>query len=305
MPVISYLLTAIVMWQLALTAPSAANEPQRSRFVTRHSVAHARPDDLAAVDVGMRLQTTPAPKAVQDNALPTVYLIGDSTVNNHTKGLLGWGDPFIKLFDSAKVRVVNRARGGRSSRTFRTEGLWDQVLALLKPGDFVLMQFGHNDGGSLTQNRTRASLKGMGDETQDVTDPATGRTETVHTYGWYMRRYAVETKAKGAAAIVFSPVPRNIWKGERTLARASGDYGKWASEAAKAESAAFVDLNEIVARRYEKLGPEKVKADYFPGDHTHTNEAGARVNAECVAEGLRALKDCPLSGFLAPPAATP
>src|SRR5438876_11330853 len=81
--------------------------------------------------------------------LPTLFIIGDSTVKNSGKGLLGWGDPIAGFFDQTKIKIDNRARGGRSSRTFVTEGLWDQVLGELKPGDFVLMQFGHNDGGAI------------------------------------------------------------------------------------------------------------------------------------------------------------
>src|SRR6516164_2986704 len=91
--------------------------------------------------------------AAQDAPKPTLYIIGDSTVNNHTAVLLGWGDPIKSLFDLSKINVENKARGGRSSRTFITEGLWDQVVAVLKPGDFVLMQFGHNDGGPLGEGR--------------------------------------------------------------------------------------------------------------------------------------------------------
>ena len=228
---------------------------------------------------------------------PTLFLIGDSTVNNPTKGLLGWGTPIEKLFDPAKVRVVNKARGGRSSRTYYTEGIWDQVLAEIKPGDFVLMQFGHNDGGAMTGPKARASIKGNGDETKEVLEEASGKMVTVHSYGWYLRKYCTDAKAKGATAIVLSPIPRNIWKdGETSVARASNDYGKWAAEAAKQVEAPFVDLNEIVAARYEKLGAEKVKAELFTAaDHTHTTPAGAALNAECVVEGLRQLNDCPLS----------
>ncbi len=230
--------------------------------------------------------------------LPTLYIIGDSTVNNHTKGLQGWGDPIAAYFDPAKIAVVNRARGGRSSRTYQTEGLWDQVLAQIKPGDFVLMQFGHNDGGSV-RTSYRASLKGNGDETQDVVDPKTGKTETVHSYGWYMRKYIADTKAKGATPIVLSPVPRDIWTPDNKVARNTHDYGQWAADAAKAEGVAFIDLNAIVANKYEVLGPDKTKAQYFPGDHTHTSPAGAQVNAASVVEGLKALKDCPLAADLA------
>ncbi|HLJ57423.1 MAG TPA: rhamnogalacturonan acetylesterase [Chthonomonadaceae bacterium] len=237
-----------------------------------------------------QIRPSPAP-------LPTLYLIGDSTVHNTGAGFAGWGDQIGDLFDQRRIRVVNRASGGRSSRTFRTEGLWQQVRAQLKPGDFVLMQFGHNDGGSLTQNRARASLKGSGDETEEVRYPATGKSEAVHTYGWYMRQYAAVTRASGATPILLSPVPRNIWKEGRTVARASADYGKWAADAAKAEAAIFVDLNEAVAKRYEALGPDRVK-QFFPGDHTHTSPTGARLNAECIAEGLRELKDRRLVSYL-------
>jgi hypothetical protein len=71
---------------------------------------------------------------------PTLFIIGDSTVKTPTAGQQGWGDPIAELFDQKRIRVENRARGGRSSRTFQTEGLWDQVLTELKPGDFVLRQ---------------------------------------------------------------------------------------------------------------------------------------------------------------------
>src|SRR4051794_2771500 len=74
----------------------------------------------------------PATRPALSPALPTLFLIGDSTVNTRTKDLLGWGDPIAALFDPAKIKVENRARGGRSSRTFLTEGLWDKVLADLK-----------------------------------------------------------------------------------------------------------------------------------------------------------------------------
>ncbi len=248
---------------------------------------------FALVVAGQAMAQTPAPAA-----LPTLFLIGDSTVNNHTKGQLGWGDPLVKLFDPVKIKVVNRARGGRSSRTFLTEGLWDKVLAELKPGDYVLMQFGHNDGGSLKDPRNRASIKGTSDETEEVENPTTKVKETVHSYGWYLRRYIRDAKTKGATAIVLSPVPRKIWKDDKTVARASGDYGKWAAEAAKQEAVAFVDLNDLIAKRYEALGKEKVET-LFGDEHTHTNAAGAELNAEQVVAGLKALKDSPFTPLLA------
>lgn len=229
---------------------------------------------------------------------PTLFLIGDSTVRNHTRGQLGWGDPIAASFDSSKITVTNRALGGRSSRTYLTEGLWDKILAELNPGDFVLMQFGHNDGGPLDEGRARASLKGTSDDSRVVTNKTSGKIEIVHSYGWYLRKYIADTKAKGATAIVLSPVPRKIWKDGKVM-RASNDYGKWAKESAAAEHAVFVDLNDIVARHYEELGQEKVNT-LFGDEHTHTNAEGAKLNAQCVVEGLRALKNCALTQYLLP-----
>jgi rhamnogalacturonan acetylesterase len=229
---------------------------------------------------------------------PTLYLIGDSTVRNGTKGQVGWGDPIADFFDKSKINVANRALGGRSSRTFLTEGLWQKILADLKPGDFVIMQFGHNDGGPLTGGRNRASIKGNGDETKEITNPTTGEKETVHSYGWYLRKYVADAKAKGATAIVCSPIPRNIWRGEK-VNRASNDYGKWAAEAANAGGAYFIDLNQIIADKYDALGPQKVLELYFDAaDHTHTNAEGAKVNAACVVDGINGLKGCPLAEYL-------
>src|SRR5437016_5883444 len=97
-------------------------------------------------------------------AQPTVFVAGDSTASNGDR--LGWGDPFAAYFDSSKVNVVNRARAGRSARTFLNEGLWDKLLADLNPGDYVLIQFGHNDGGAPDQPPFRGDLPGTGDESQ-------------------------------------------------------------------------------------------------------------------------------------------
>jgi lysophospholipase L1-like esterase len=229
---------------------------------------------------------------------PTLWLIGDSTVRNGTKGQKGWGECIGTLFDTNRIRVMNRALGGRSSRTFFTEGLWEKVVAELKPGDFVLMQFGHNDNGPLDTEKARASIKGTGDESRVITNKVTGKVETVYTYGWYLRRYVADAKAKGATPIVLSLVPRNIWKDGKVI-RATNDFAKWAAEVARTQDVAFVDLNGIIADRYDALGEEQVKA-FFPGDHTHTNPDGAGLNAECAVAGLRGLKECGLADYAGP-----
>jgi lysophospholipase L1-like esterase len=233
--------------------------------------------------------------------LPRLFLIGDSTVRNGkgdgANGQWGWGEPIAIEFDRTRIEVVNRAIGGRSSRTFQTEGRWDQVESELAPGDFVILQFGHNDGGELFKgNRPRASLPGTGEETAEGTVELTGKAEQVHTYGWYLRQYVTRARARGATPIVCSPVPRKIWKDGR-IARASEDYGRWAAEVARSAGVPFVDLNEIVARRYDALGPDRVES-LFADEHTHTNAAGARLNAASVIEGLKALRSCELCSYL-------
>ncbi len=239
--------------------------------------------------------------AAQSAGIPTLYIIGDSTVHNPGKGLKGWGDVVGAQFDLTKIHVENDAIGGRSSRSYYTEGKWDAVAAKLKPGDFVFMQFGHNDGGPVVGGTGRASLKGIGDETQDIVNPKTNLPETVHTYGWYMKQYVEGAKAKGATPIVFSPIPRNMFGTTGKLGRNSGNsYGGWSKQIADAEGVPFVDLNDIVATKFEAAGPDKVKAVYFLTDHTHTTPAGAELNAESVVEGLKKLPNNPLAPYLLP-----
>lgn len=242
-------------------------------------------------------QASSAPPAVINPKLPTIFVIGDSTANNHANGGLGWGDPFISYFDPSRVNVLNRARGGRSSRTFVTEGLWDKVLGEMKKGDFVLIQFGHNDGGAVNDaSRARGSLPGMGEETQEIDNLLTKQHEVVHTYGWYMRKMITEVKAKGAVPIVLSLTVRNIWKDGR-VERGPGKYGEWSAQIAQSEKVMFMDLTKLIADKYEELGEAKVK-ELFATDHTHTSPAGAELNASLVVAGLQMLKGHPLNRYL-------
>ncbi len=163
-------------------------------------------------------------------------------------------------FNLEKINVVNRAVGGLSSRTYLTEGHWDRVLAMLKPGDFVMMQFGHNDNGSPATDR--ASIKGIGPETLDVENPTNHQHEVVLTFGGYLRKYIADTRAKGATPIVCSLVPRKTWK-DGKIARSKDSHAGWAGQVAKAEDVAFVNLNEIVARALRRAGSGKGRAAFW------------------------------------------
>jgi lysophospholipase L1-like esterase len=231
--------------------------------------------------------------------LPTLFLVGDSTLKCNAP-MRGWGQELAAFFDPAKINVVNHAIGGRSSRTFLNEGRWDKVLADLKPGDFVIVQFGHNDVGNYDDPRAkgRPSLHGEGEETAQVTKPD-GTTETVHSFGWYLRKYGADAKAKGARVIFCSMVPHKSWVGTKVNRGERESFVKWTANAAKATGAGFVDLNEIVARQYEKIGPAAVEP-VFADKGTHTSPAGAELSASCAVAGLKALPGNPFERYLSP-----
>jgi lysophospholipase L1-like esterase len=226
------------------------------------------------------------------NSKPVFYIIGDSTVRNGDGSgknqQWGWGSFIANYFDTTKMGVQNHAIGGRSSRTFITEGRWNRILETLKKDDYVIMQFGHNDGGPLDDtSRARGTIRGIGEDSVATYNPIRKVNEVVHSFGWYMRKYIRDTKERGAIAIVCSPIPRNDWKDGKVI-RSSESYSKWAEQVAKEEGAYFINLNNDIALKYESMGPEAVKP-FFPVDHTHTNLDGAKLNAQIVMEGVRKL----------------
>lgn len=240
-----------------------------------------------------------------DPKLPTIFVAGDSTAaRNNGNPIQGWGLPFADYFDSAKVNIANRARGGRSSRTFITEGLWEQLLAEVKAGDYVLIQFGHNDGGAINREppeskrplRARGSLPGLGEETEEIDNAVTGKHEVVHTYGWYIRKMVADVRAKGATPLLLSLTLRNLWT-DGKIERASGQYRAWTRQLAQDLKVDFVDLSRIAADDFQARGPEAVGKLFGP-DHTHTNTQGADVYASMVVSGLKGLRKSPFEALL-------
>ncbi|MGC6466665.1 MAG: rhamnogalacturonan acetylesterase, partial [Akkermansiaceae bacterium] len=232
-------------------------------------------------------------------AKPTLWIIGDSTVRNNTRGQQGWGDPLIDLFNSEKITVINKAIGGRSSRSFLTQGRWDEILTQLKKGDYVLIQFGHNDGGKMFEgDRPRASIKGNGDESKSGTVEITGKDETVRSFGWYLRNYCQTAQEKGATPIVCSLIPRNIRDKEGIIQPDTKTYAHWAKLAAQKTNSHFIPLNQLLSDRYNALTKEQVDAIFCGADHTHTSHSGAKFHAHVVADAIRQLKDCDLASTL-------
>jgi rhamnogalacturonan acetylesterase len=235
--------------------------------------------------------------SIVERMKPVLYIIGDSTVKNGSgmgaDKLWGWGSFLADYFDTTKITVENHAIGGRSSRTFITDGRWDKILSTLKKGDYVIMQFGHNDSSPLDDTaRARGTIKGIGDDSIGVYNPVRKMKETVHSYGWYMRRFIKETQAKGATPIVCSPIPRNNFI-DGKVQRANNDYALWSHQLAAGTGAQYIALNDMIADKYDSLGADAV-AKFFPVDHTHPNEEGSRINVELVVKGIRDLKNCRL-----------
>lgn len=233
---------------------------------------------------------------------PTLFLIGDSTVKNGRGngggGLWGWGDFIAPYFDTTKISVQNHALGGTSSRTFQTQGLWQKVLDKVQPGDFVIIQFGHNDSSPLDDTaRARGTIRGVGDESKEIFNPITKKQETVYSYGWYLRKFVSDLKAKGATAVICSPIPRNSFK-DGKVGRSNDSYGGWAAQVAQQTGSSFIDLNALIADQYDAAGVERVKEYFTEKDHTHTNEAGAKLNAATVVTGIKKLSALPLNKYL-------
>jgi lysophospholipase L1-like esterase len=272
-----------------------ANSPVVALLSQKGAAVTAYPAPLNPATAGGRLPTPANPN------LPTLFLIGDSTVRNGrgdgSNGQWGWGEPIVDFFDASKINVVNRAVGGLSSRTYLTGGHWQRVLDMLKPGDFVMMQFGHNDSGPLDDAaRARGTLKGTGEETREIDNPISKQHEVVHTYGWYLRKFIADTRAKGATPIMCTLIPRKIWK-DGKIVRNANDYAGWAASVAQSEHVPLIDLNERIAAAYDSMGAEKVEP-MFGDPHTHTSRAGAELNASIVIEGLKALPENPLAAYL-------
>jgi lysophospholipase L1-like esterase len=252
----------------------------------------------AAPAAAVATSTQAAPSMARTGSKPAIFVAGNSTAARGAgERQQGWAVPFADYFDKTKVSVVNRARGGRSSRTFVSEGLWERLIADVRPGDVVLIEFGHNDGGAINDTlRARGSLPGLGDDSVAIDNLITKRHEVVHSFGWYVRKMIAETKAKGATPIVLSLSVRNLWK-DGQIERGFGRYGLWSAQLARETGVRFIDLTNLVADSLQRLGPERTKAMYVQ-DYVHFNAVGADLHARTVVSALKALRPSPVRGWL-------
>lgn len=253
----------------------------------------------------------------QKKRKPRVLLTGDSTVKNNDKdvdGMWGWGSQAYTVFDSTKCVVVNAAKAGRSTRTFLYEGRWDEVYRSVQPGDYVLIQFGHNDTGHIDTQKERAVIATAKDTCHVYKMASNGQYKVIYSFGWYLKKFIQDVREKGGTPILVSLTPRNRWhegkgetvgelypvkekKGKQYIERRNDNsYGLWYRQVAEETGCAFLDVHNITADALQKMGKEKAAAMYNR-DHTHTSLAGAQLNAQSVAKGLKKMKS-PLAKLL-------
>ena len=258
---------------------------------------------LQAMMQNVPLKTKPVKR---EKGKPVVFFTGDSTVKNADKeddGMWGWASQAATVFDESKITLFNAARAGRSTRSFLREGLWDEVYNSLEPGDFVTIQYGHNDICPITDAKARGVIPGTKD-TLHVFKLDNGQYEVVYSFGWYLKKFIDDVREKGATPILVSLTPRNEWPGGK-IERRDNSYGTWYREVVAETGVEFIDMHNISADFLDKKfavrqlpeDKEKAKAKvaelkqkagtYFKQDHTHASKLGAQMNAESFAKGLR------------------
>ena len=258
---------------------------------------HPELQGLQACLTGMSL---PVSGVKREEGKPVVFITGDSTVKNEDKdpdGMWGWGSQAATVFDTDKITVANEAMPGRSTRTYLEEGRWEKVYNSIRPGDFVLIQFGHNDIGDIDRGKARGVIACAQDTSHVYRVRKGDRTynEVIYSFGWYLKKFIGDVREKGGTPILVSLTPRNEWPGGK-IERRNDSYGRWYREVAAETAVEFVDLHNITADALDRIGRDGAK-EYYNRDHTHTSLKGARLNAQGIAEGLRRI-DSPLARYL-------
>ncbi|MFN2578195.1 MAG: rhamnogalacturonan acetylesterase [Pyrinomonadaceae bacterium] len=211
----------------------------------------------------------------------TVFLAGDSTMAQklpEKRPETGWGEMLGQFFKDGKVTIENRAQNGRSTRTFISEGRWQAIVDALQPGDYVFIQFGHNDESKEKMDR--------------YTPPADYRNNLI--------RFVSEARAKKATPVLLTPVMRRRFDREGKLQDTHGEYPDIVRSVAAEYKVALIDMHHRSAALLTKYGAEdskklflQLKPDESPNypkgieDNTHFNPLGAKVMARLVAEGIR------------------
>jgi lysophospholipase L1-like esterase len=206
--------------------------------------------------------------------VPTIYLLGDSTVcDQPSEPYNSWGQMLTRFFGPG-VAVANHAESGESLRSSLAAHRLDKVLSILKPGDYLIVQYGHND--------EKEKGEGVGAFT---------------TYKADLKTFVTEARKRGAHPILVTPVQRRTFDADGKITNSHGDYPEAVRQLAREENVPLVDLNVMSKPLYEAWGPERSKRAFAPNDNTHHNNYGSYELAKCIVEGIKT-NDAGLARYL-------
>ena len=229
-----------------------------------------------------------------------IFIAGDSTADEnggHNGKTAGWGKFFA---DYITAKLHNHAVSGQSARTFYRDGAWNNLIKEVSQGDYVFIQFGHNDVGGPNSN-PKGAAGGTGDETVTVT--VNGKEEIVHTFPWYIRYFANQVLEKGATPVVLSLTPNFSFENGKVVepSRFAG-FMKLVSDELNIP---FIDHYNYIARNWEILGEGYIREhNWFPTDYKHTSPEGADFNAKMVVSAIKCQNIEDLVAVLGPKAET-
>ena len=252
---------------------------------TQPGDARAPEGDAGGPDAGdARAPEGPAPascqRTVPDKSTPVIYVIGDSTASVYSQSVyprMGWAQPLQDYFQLACAKIEDKALSGRSSKSFYDEGAWTPIKSALRPGDFVLIQFGHND---------------------EKTEDAPRHTDPFGSYQQYLGRYIDDALGASATPILLTSIERNKWSGGKLVAT-HGDYPAAMRQLAAARKLTLIDMTSLTHAYFERLGQAattKLFMNLASGEHpnypqgnaddTHLQEKGARKVADIALAEL-------------------
>ena len=264
-------------------------ETRSGRFATRKFTVNVRTPQIAGdgeVKLKDREKTTeiwawdekltlefnnsrPAVAAIEITPanVPTIYLLGDSTVADQPREPYNsWGQMLTRFFGPG-VAIANHAESGESLRSSLAAKRLDKVLSTIRPGDYLFIQYGHND--------EKEKGEGVGAFT---------------TYKSDLKTFVAETRARKAIPVLITPVQRRTFDQDQKITNSHGDYPEALRQVAKEENVALIDLNAMSKTLYEAWGAEPSKRAFAANDNTHHNNYGSFELAKCIVEGIRANK---------------
>jgi lysophospholipase L1-like esterase len=198
------------------------------------------------------------------DGVPTIYIAGDSTSTDQPgEPFNSWGQMLPRFF-KPEIAVANHGESGESLRGFLGEKRWDKVLSIIKPGDYIFIQMGHND--------QKEKGEGIGAFTSYEND---------------LKRFVADARQHGATPVLVTSMNRLNFDAEGKIVNTLGDYPEAVRQAAKEEKVALIDLNAMSKPFYEALGPEDAHLAFAGSDKTHHSNYGSYELAKCIVEGIR------------------